>query len=102
MWKHTQAGAGQHAQQNHNAAAAATAALAATLVPPPFQQQAVPHPPASHNLASVNDLVMEGKVGLCNVSPLNFNTCCEVVVSSELQTQRNCCQDLLRQVHGEA
>ena len=32
-------------------------------MPPPFQQQAVPHPPALHNLASVNDLVKEGKVG---------------------------------------
>ena len=35
--------------------------IAHTLVPPPYKQE-VPHPPAQHNISTMNELVMEGKV----------------------------------------
>ena len=38
-----------------------------TLVPPPYKQD-VPHPPAQHNISTMSELVLEGKV--C------FLTCC--------------------------
>ena len=38
------------------------ASLAHTLVPPPYKQE-VPLPPAQHNISTMNELVMEGKVG---------------------------------------
>ena len=37
------------------------ASLAHTLVPPPYKQE-VPLPPAQHNISTMNELVMEGKV----------------------------------------
>ena len=42
--------------------------IAHTLVPPPYKQE-VPHPPAQHNISTMNELVMEGKVrSLCAAS----------------------------------
>ena len=35
--------------------------IAHTLVPPPYKQE-VPPPPAQHNISTMNELVMEGKV----------------------------------------
>ena len=35
--------------------------IAHTLVPPPYKQD-VPHPPAQHNISTMNELVLEGKV----------------------------------------
>ena len=50
------------------------ASLAHTLVPPPFKQE-VPLPPAQHNISTMNELVMEGKVGLQDFSDY-MCTCC--------------------------
>ena len=35
--------------------------IAHTLVPPPYKQD-VPHPPAQHNISTMNELVLEGQV----------------------------------------
>ena len=43
------------------------ALLAHTLVPPPYKQE-VPLPPAQHNISTMNELVMEGKVGPAELS----------------------------------
>ncbi len=50
-----------HAHAHSNSSAANM--LERTLVPPPYQQP-VPHPPAAHNVNTVNEMVLEGKVRL--------------------------------------